>query len=759
MIDLLILTEKKSACDNFAKALGGLEGTFDGKSYKIVHAQGHLLKFKDPEYQVDRDLANKFKSWDPDQLPWDLSQLSWQKMPANINAKKRLEMIKEEAQNAHSIVIATDNDPSGEGDLIAWEIIKYINFDRTVYREYHDDESEKAIRKALSKLYLVDDTDGNYQKADARSRWDFASMQLTRAATSYARNAGYDVKVANQGRLKSVMVSLVLRQLEKIQRYQRKPFYEVRFKDDNGHIFLRKINPKDEENLAKARHQAKADAEKEMESFHESAIANVKRETRYKKPDPMLDLSKVDALLSKQGFTSKMVKQVYQKLYENQYLSYPRTEDKFITTEQFAELLDNSEAIANLLGVDFRLLTHTQARSTHVKDSATHGANRPGPRVPKSFDEFKEVVNNNELKCAKRLYELVARSALSILAEDYKYEHVTANLSDYPNFITNFNIPLEENWLYVFNVENKKEDQKEAKDIGTKATPFVYEGANPKPQAPTKDWLYTRLRNAGKYGVGTGATQQSTLSEITDPKSNGYLLKASKKGRLSLTPAGEVSGCLALNSMIESAKITISLFNGMERVAKKEMSIDKLVASVTRVANNDKQIFANNAKWLVNSEHAKDLLRMSTKINGSPAFYKDHWGDHKFTQDELSKLKAGEPLEFDYKKGHIILKFVEKTSKSGQKYFGLDSTFSRKDDDFKETMELDGKTIKFNKKWGKHTFTDSELEKLKAGETISFHYKSKKYDGMVSGKIEERLSNQGNSYWGFNAKFEPKEND
>ena len=83
----------------------------------------------------------------------------------------------------------------------------------------------------------------------------------------------------------------------------------------------------------------------------------------------------------------------------------------------------------------------------------------------------------------------------------------------------------------------------------------------------------------------------------------------------------------------------------------------------------------------------------------------------------------------------------------------------RKDDDSKETMELDGKTIKFNKKWGKHTFTDSELEKLKAGDTISFHYKSKKYDGMVSGKIEERLSNQGNSYWGFNAKFEPKEND
>lgn len=43
-----ILTEKPSAARNFAAALGGMSGTFDGTDYVIVNARGHLLELKDP---------------------------------------------------------------------------------------------------------------------------------------------------------------------------------------------------------------------------------------------------------------------------------------------------------------------------------------------------------------------------------------------------------------------------------------------------------------------------------------------------------------------------------------------------------------------------------------------------------------------------------------------------------------------------------------------------------------------------------------
>ena len=47
-----ILAEKPSASRNFAKALGGMSGTYQGQQYMIVASRGHLYEFMDPEKQV-----------------------------------------------------------------------------------------------------------------------------------------------------------------------------------------------------------------------------------------------------------------------------------------------------------------------------------------------------------------------------------------------------------------------------------------------------------------------------------------------------------------------------------------------------------------------------------------------------------------------------------------------------------------------------------------------------------------------------------
>ena len=66
-------------------------------------------------------------------------------------------------------------------------------------------------------------------------------MQFTRAATLAAKGKGFKNTV-RQGRLKSVMVYMVGRQLDTIKNYRKIPFYEVRFKDENGNSFLIKDN-------------------------------------------------------------------------------------------------------------------------------------------------------------------------------------------------------------------------------------------------------------------------------------------------------------------------------------------------------------------------------------------------------------------------------------------------------------------------------------------------------------------------------------
>ena len=81
-MDYLILCEKKSAMDNFVQALGGSSGEFDGHSYQIVHAEGHLLTLSEPEEQVaDQTLVKKLKSWQPEDMPWPIDQFKWVKEP------------------------------------------------------------------------------------------------------------------------------------------------------------------------------------------------------------------------------------------------------------------------------------------------------------------------------------------------------------------------------------------------------------------------------------------------------------------------------------------------------------------------------------------------------------------------------------------------------------------------------------------------------------------------------------------------------
>ena len=123
-----ILTEKPSAARNFAKALGAQKtgdhysGSFHGESFVIVHSVGHLYGLLDPKYQVPESVAASYASWDISNLPWNESIFSWKK-GAFSKTKDVAATIKSVLSDCSEIVLATDNDPSGEGDLLATEIL------------------------------------------------------------------------------------------------------------------------------------------------------------------------------------------------------------------------------------------------------------------------------------------------------------------------------------------------------------------------------------------------------------------------------------------------------------------------------------------------------------------------------------------------------------------------------------------------------------------------------------------------------------
>ena len=87
---IVILTEKPSAARNFAKALGGSGGTYNGEKHLIVSARGHLLAYStDMNKQVPEELAEKYRKWSMENLMWQGSLQVRLQAPFYWNIKKK----------------------------------------------------------------------------------------------------------------------------------------------------------------------------------------------------------------------------------------------------------------------------------------------------------------------------------------------------------------------------------------------------------------------------------------------------------------------------------------------------------------------------------------------------------------------------------------------------------------------------------------------------------------------------------------------
>lgn len=570
-----ILCEKPSAAANYAKALGGKKGNFNNKDYIIVNSVGHIFEFKQPENNVSNVLSDKYKSWDLSNLPWNRSDILWNKQLCK-DKKDVYNNIKAVMEDADEIVIATDNDPTGEGTLLADEIILSMNLsNKHYYRSFHIDESEKEIQKAMLNLKdLGSDVtlDPDYQKALFRSKWDYLSMQWTRLFTQKAGT------LLRQGRLKSYIVLLVGKQLDLIKNYQKIPYYEVKYKDDKGNLFT---------NPDSTKHQTKEAAFEESKQFLESEVIKESEEVKYKAPPQLYNLNMLSGVLAPKGFTAKQVLDTYQKMYDNQIVSYPRTEDKKISPEQFKEFVELAPSIAKAIGIDPSILSHTEARKTHVEVGGSHGANRPSNKVPSSLEDLKKEYG----ECGAAIYDLLARNSLAMLCEDYEYNQIKGSIKDNPSFKTTINILLSNGYKEIFNDE---EDKKEvvSKELGTIAKPVIAEGFPKKPVSPTAKWLAKQLE---KNDVGTGATRTSIYAEMTNSNSKNPLLSESK-GKISMTEYGNTSYKLLIDTHIGDVKLTEKVQSQMKDVSSNPSLADKYLDDIASLIKEDITIVDNNLK-------------------------------------------------------------------------------------------------------------------------------------------------------------------
>ncbi|WP_181273534.1 DNA topoisomerase [Brevibacterium oceani] len=703
----IIVAEKPSAARNMAKALGGTSGSYKGQAYEITNLRGHLYEFAQPHEMVEPALSDRYRSWSLDNLPWNLEDFSW-KREQQAKVGDVVKSLRAALGRGDEIVCATDLDPTGEGDLLFWEAIDELGVTGKGFsRMEFTDESPASITKAFEQRRSITsmEDEGDYRKAMYRTMFDFASIQFTRVATNMARQSGKD-SVLRNGRLKSAMVGLVGDQLKAYNDYVKKPFFQNRFRDENDVVYTNPDEPRFDQK------------DQVPNQYGPSPVVLDGKEAKKTAPPRLLDLAALSSMLVGKGVKAKLTLSTYQKMYEDQVVSYPRTEDKTITPEQFDELLPHVDKIAGVVGVDTKHLTHRQARKTHVKPQGAHGANRPGPKVPSSLDD----VESRYGKAGRLIYETLAKNYLAMLAEDYLYEQQKGHVEKHPDFVGIANVPKAAGWKSVFDPNAGDDDaegdeNESAKGLGSNAEPFVFEGANKRPEHPSMKWLMKQLE---KRDVGTGATRTSTYSEVTSTTAK-YPLLVEKGRKVTLAEAGELNWRLLPGTHIGDLALTEKVYADMKDIAAGTKTAEECLAVVADWVREDIETMKRNAVTMrgdlgLKEEQVQQKERAEGvwSKTGAAVKFSREWGGHRFSDDEVAKLLAGETIEFSAtsrggKHYDVYGELGEGTFK-GRKFVGFQKLgFGRRD--------ASGNALP-PKEWCQHVFTDAEIKTLMSGEAV-----------------------------------------
>lgn len=732
---LLIINEKPSQFKNFSKALGGETGTFNGDEYALIHLYGHILGNPVPEKTARKEYAAKVgKFSNTKNIPWDWRWFNFNnKVLKDKSFKAIVENIQGYLKHGYIPVIASDIDRSGEGDLLVWEVLIAINYQGKVYREYHDDEAKKSIIKALKNKKVVDRNDPQLRAAEARSAMDFMTQELTRVSTMKLINKGYRLPhTVPIGRLQSAIMRLIGDQEKAIKAYKPSKVYESRYK--LGDLVLSRNGMPQFKTEAEWKHDDLPD---------ESMVKETKAVRGETIPPKALTLSKLVGIMGKYNLSAKQTLKQFQAMYDKHILSYPRTEDNFVTPEQFNDMAPIVDNILDILGLPKAAFTHRQPRSTHVKLGASHGALRPGLTLPKSL----EALDKEFGKGSGQIYKEVGDRYMMMYLENTEWVRHEYETVDTPKPFTG-SIKVITRQGVVDPDHPDDSVGKKLPDLSQPAKIYAHAIKSHKPHKPDSAWLLGQLT---KNDVGTEATRAQTFARLAGNNGN-YPIKDGSS--LKLTTIGWIGYYAAQGTKIGSIAGTKYLGSLIDKV-RNGNDFGQVFDEFQQTLNEDIATIRNgviNVDELGLEKAAPREIAKGTWNNREVAFNR-HYGSHRFSDDEVEELLNGDEItiELKTKDGKTVKakgKLAEQTYK-GKKFIGFSGQMIREG---YVSGVWNGQKVTVKGSYMDYKFTPEEMQQLFDGESVDFitHKGDKTYN--LTGKLAEQTY-QGKKFVGIKAEF------
>ncbi len=478
----LIIVESPTKAKTIAKFLG--------KDFYVESSFGHIRDL--PQKEMGIDIENGFTP----------------KYVIPMKSRKIITKLKGLAAKSDEIILASDEDR--EGEAIAWHLKEALKL-----------KSEQSSRIAFHEI-----TKPAILEALAHPRdLDLKMVDAQQARRILDRLVGYELspflwkKVAkglSAGRVQSVAIRLIVEREREIQKFISAEYWSLALK----------VSPEDkkqefEANLFKIKNKAfdKLSIDEKISGEIEEKVKNaswfvsgIEKKASKKSPAAPFTTATLQQSANRHlGFSAKQTMTVAQKLYEQGFITYMRT-DSLNLSEKF--LNEAREYLAQEYGQEYLPKEARKYKNKSKNAQEAHEAVRP-TEVSRTPESLKEKFDSSEY----RLYRLIWQRALACQSTDAQIAATAIDLktndkqaSDY-TFRSTGQIVSFDGYLKIY--PEKTEEQE---------LPSVKEGETLTLLDTIKSQHFTkgpaRYSDAGlvkeleKHGIGRPSTYAPTINTI-----------------------------------------------------------------------------------------------------------------------------------------------------------------------------------------------------------------------------------------------------
>lgn len=591
---IAIIAEKPSLARNIVAGIGEMKkknGYFENSEYIVTWAFGHLFSLCDIEDYSP--LPSESRKWTLDNLPCFPDKFRFRlkkddKGKEDDGVKKQFETIKAllNRKDVDKIVNAGDSDREGE-IIVRLCVNNALSENKPFYRLWLPDQTPQTVSKALSEMKEEKEYENLANEGFSRTYIDWLyGVNLTRYAS---------IKTGTLLRVGRVIIPIVKaiydRDLE-IENFKPEIYYALVSKaKTNGEVI--ELTSKYKFSAAE---KAKAERCCERMNALEAVVTDKKSKKEILFPGKLYSLTKLQNFLGKK-YKMPMEKSlsIVQKLYENGYVSYPRTNSEYLATNEKDKV---KQIISGVKKLGYPVVFKDKKTIFDDSKIESHSALTPTYKIPD-----KGALNDDEFT----VYSAILRRFVAIFCEEECYiekSELTISLGGKEDYSIKGSMILTEGWT-KYDGGEKKDKMLPKLEKGDKVNVDFHpeEKQTQPPKHYTIETLNNYLKNPFKDDKTSDDSDDEDYKAIfkglelgTEATRTGIIDNAKKSGYISLKKdvyfienGGKylIEQLSDMNISMDKYK-TSRLGQALKKVYHGEMTIDE---SVKMAENEIRQVF------------------------------------------------------------------------------------------------------------------------------------------------------------------------